>query len=261
MLYGEEFKLVRCGRNCNVHYTVHLPSRSPITFVLLFSVMCLNLKQNFYLFQSALRRVTKTSTTWHLQVLSDFGLTIVCFFPSVAPDWKRVSSIFYADGLHHHIPVGAQGLQNPCVHPPEDLCHLRHCQRQGQGLATLSPETPLRSVSLWCACTLRLHGVCTLLQWPCLEHALTRMITINEYFHLLNVALYASCWQVFLFNRGGLINLWIHRYLSYWLVNVMSSRFSRLLDFSDFLPVSFKTTSLTFQYKYISPRFILDSYY
>lgn len=96
---------------------------------------------------------------WHLLICSDPSLIAVCFC-SVPPDWKGVRSIFYADGLHHHVPDGAQGLQNPLVHPPEDLCHLRHCQCQGQGLAALSPETPLRSVSEWCASSLRLHDAC-----------------------------------------------------------------------------------------------------
>lgn len=160
--------------------------------------------------------VRKAGSKNYLQIIFDPGLIAVCLC-FVLSDWKRVSPIFYADRLHHHVPDGAQGLQNPPVHPPEDLCHLRHCQRQGQGLAALSPETPLRSVSFLSErmmCILSKSAWCapySLYRLP-REHRLTRMITIPRMLLTSWMSLYMQLtaeyllysavgdWQDWLFN-------------------------------------------------------------
>lgn len=83
----------------------------------------------------------------HLRIFSSAELT-TCLPYDVFPEREGDAPIFYADRLHGHLPDGRQSLQNPSIHSAAHLCHLRHCQRQGQGLAAPRPETPHSEVKV-----------------------------------------------------------------------------------------------------------------
>ena len=76
-------------------------------------------------------------------ISAQFTFASLCF-----PEGKGVGPIPYSDGSLCHISAWPEGLQNPPLYSPEDLCNIWLCQFQRQGLAAFGTEASHREVSL-----------------------------------------------------------------------------------------------------------------
>ncbi|CAB1320027.1 unnamed protein product, partial [Coregonus sp. 'balchen'] len=77
--------------------------------------------------------------TFSLQVyIQDVPQFLWSIKPFTTCQREGVSPIFYADGLHHHLTDGAQGLQNSPLHPPEDINLSYFVKQQSPSAVILS---------------------------------------------------------------------------------------------------------------------------